>query len=173
MLIFTKPSILALKWESMKNIKKKEKIVSKSICFLKWIFLGFWNQLGWILAPKLRPQTFYPPRQFFKLRPGGGQEAPKRLPRAPQERPRASQEHPRASQERPRATKTCPGDAQGGSRGVPFCAFLRFFSFFPVFCVLEAFLHFLCFFELFCVFVCFHVFCFILRISTLFFSGLS
>ena len=100
-------------------------------------------------------------RLFSKLRPRGVQEAPKRLPRAPQERPRAPQERPRAAQERPRATKTCPGKAQGVSRGYFFCAFLRFSS---VFCV---FLFFLAFFALFhvflyfsanlCIFMCFSV----------------
>ena len=146
MLFFTKPSILALKWESMKNIPKMGKNRFK-------INLVFEVDFSWTLEPtwvdfgsQVEASDLYPPRHFFKLRPGGGQEAPKRLPRAPQERPRASQEHPRASQERPRATKTCPGGAQGASAGYFFKDFFLFPCFFTFFWVL---LYFFMFFWIF------------------------
>ena len=55
--VFYKIDILALKWQPMKNIKKNRKnITSKSRCFFTLIFLGFWSQLGWVLASKLAPK---------------------------------------------------------------------------------------------------------------------
>ena len=117
--VFYKIDILALKWQSMKNIKKNRKnITSKSSCFFTLIFLGFWSQLGWILASKLRPVPACPLDTFSKLRPRGVQEAPKRLQERPKGVSRASNSLPRGPQECPRATKTCPGRAQGASRGI-------------------------------------------------------
>ena len=131
----------------------KKKIVLKSICFLKWIFLGFWNQLGWILAPKLRPQNPVPLDTFSscvqgaaKKRPRGRQECPKSAPRASKSAPRASKSAPRAPNSHPRATKMCPGDTQGAIRGALFGAFLCFCTFF---CCFPRF------YVFFCVFVSF------------------
>ena len=116
--VFYKIDILALKWQPMKNIKKNRKnITSKSSCFFTLIFLGFWSQLGWILASKLRPFPASPLDTFSKLRPRGVQEAPKRLQERPKGVSRASNSLPRGPQECPRAIKTCPGHAQGASQG--------------------------------------------------------
>ena len=83
---------------------------------------------------QVEASDFYSPRHFFKLRPGGGQEAPKRLPRA--------------SQERPRATKTCPG-----AKVPPQGTFSRISLFFRVFLHFSGFsCIFLCFFAFFCIF---------------------
>ena len=117
--VFYKIDILALKWQPMKNVKKKSRknITSKSSCFFTLIFLGFWSQLGWILASKLRQFPAIPLDTFSKLRPRGVQEAPKRLQERPKGVSRASNSLPRGPQKCPRATKACPGCAQGASRG--------------------------------------------------------
>ena len=115
--VFYKIDILALKWQPMKSIKKQEKHASKSSCFFTLIFLGFWSQLGWILASKLRRVPASPLDTFSKLRPRGVQEAPKRLQERPKGVPRASNSLPRGPQECPRAIKTCPGRAHGASKG--------------------------------------------------------
>ena len=110
------------------------------------IFLGFWSQLGWILASKLDPKKlienlFQLP--FFqvaaKRRPRGAQE----VLRASQGRLKSLQQPPKRAQECPRAIKTCPGHAQSASRGsllwgfpcfsMFFCICLRFPAFFRVF----------------------------------------
>ena len=70
---------------------------------------------------------------FFKLRPRGVQEAPKRLQERPKGVSRASNSLPRGPQDCPRATKMCPGHAQGASRGSLFWGFLCFSMFFCVF----------------------------------------
>ena len=138
-----------------KHQKNRKNITSKSSCFFTLIFLGFWSQLGWILASKLRPVPGSPLDTFSKLRPRGVQEAPKRLQERPKGVSRASNSLPRGPQECPRAIKTCPGHAQGASKGSLFEDFLVFqcFSAFScVFCV------FLCFSAFLCVFICFSVF---------------
>ena len=155
MLFFTKLTFLLWNWNRCKTSKKREKIVSKSICFFTSIFKGFWRQLGWILAPKLGVKK----RSFFEFFPRRVQEASKRLPRAPrapQERlqgaPRASKSVPRASESDQNVPRERPRCHQ---RGTFWCissffyVFLRFSTFFCVF---------LCFFAIsafFCVFMCF------------------
>ena len=100
------------------------------------------------------------PRPFSKLRPRGVQEMPKRPPRASKNAPRAPQEWPRAPQVRPRATKTCPGGAQGASRGYFFKDFFVFTCFFTFFNVFLPFMHFSAFFCFFCIFLRFlRLFC--------------
>ena len=135
--VFYKIDILALKWQPMKNIKKNWKnITSKSSCFFTLIFLGFWSQLGWILASKLDPQKLIP-TAFF---PSCGQEASKRRPRGSKSVPRASQEPPTASQEGPKSAQERSKRAQGTPKVPPeghffedFLVFQRFSAFFCVF----------------------------------------
>ena len=133
----------------MKNIKKNRKnITSKSSCFFTLIFLGFWSQLGWILASKLASNKRPAPRFF----PSCGQEASKRRPRGSKSVPRASQEPPTASQEGPKSAQERSKRAQGTPKVPPkghffedflvfqcfstfFCVFLRFSAFFFVFSV--------------------------------------
>ena len=138
--VFYKIDILALKWQPMKNIKKQEKHrFENQIVFFTLIFLGFWSQLGWILASKLDPQKRIP-AAFF---PSCGQEASKRRPRGSKSVPRASQEPPTASQEGPKSAQERPKRAQGAPKVPPkghffedslvflsFCVFLRFSVFF-------------------------------------------
>ena len=143
----------------MKNIKKKqEKHHFEIKLFFTLIFLGFWSQLGWILASKLDPKKQIP-TAFF---PSCGQEAPKRLQERPKGVSRASNSLPRGPQECPRATKTRPGRAQGASRGSLFWGFPCFSTFFCVFLRFPAF---------FCVFLCF--FCVFLKRTPVNFSTLS
>ena len=114
--VFYKIDILALKWQPMKNIKKNRKnIASKSSCFFTSIFLGFWSQLGWILASKLDPKKQIP-TAFF---PSCVQEASKRRPRGSKSVPRASQEPPTASQEGPKSAQERSKRAQGTPKVPP------------------------------------------------------
>ena len=145
-----------------KHEKNRKNITSKSSCFFTLIFLGFWSQLGWILASKLRPLPGGPLDTFSKLRPRGVQEAPKRLQERPKGVSRASNSLPRGPQECPRAIKTCPGHAQGASKGSLFWGFSDFSLFFCVFLRFPAF---------FCVFLCF--FCVFLQRTPVNFSTLS
>ena len=147
--VFYKIDILALKWQPMKTIKKRENITAKSSCFFTLIFLGFWSQLGWILASKLDPQK----RILTALFPSCGQEASKRRPRGSKSVPRASQEPRTASQEGPKSAQERPKRAQGTPKVPPedhffedFLVFQRVSAFFCVFLCLSAF---------FCVFLCF------------------
>ena len=117
-------------------------ITSKSSCFFTLIFLGFWSQLGWILASKLDPQKLVS-TAFF---PSCGQEASKRRPRGSKSVPRASQEPPTASQEGPKSAQERPKRAQGAPKVV---TFLRISLFFCLFLRFPAFS---------CVFLCFSVF---------------
>ena len=145
MLFFTKLTFLLWNWNRCKTSKKREKIVSKSICFFTSIFKGFWSQLGWILGPKLGSNKFIAPRLFRKTRPRGVQEAsksPKSVPRAPQGRPKSVQERPKSVQERPKRAQGTPTVPSEGHFVMYFCLFLWFSMFFDVF---------LCFFAFFCV----------------------
>ena len=152
--VFYKIDILALKWQPMKNIKKYRKnITSKSSCFFTLIFLGFWSQLGWILASKLDPPKLIE-TAFF---PSCGQEASKRRPRGSKSVPRASQELPTASQEGPKSAQERPKHAQGAPKVPPEGHFF------------EDFLVFQCFSAFFWVFQCFSAFFFVfLRFSVFF-----
>ena len=126
-------------------------------CFLASIFMNFGLDFGMpkrhIFEVTLGLFSILLPRsaQEPSKRP---QERPKGVPRAPKSVPRASKSASKAPKSDPRATKTYPGDAQGDSRGVPFCAFLCFFAFFCVFsAVFCVFLRFYAFFAFFCVFL--------------------
>ena len=127
--VFYKIDILALKWQPMKNIKKQEKIASKSTCFFAWIFLGFWSQLGWILASKLDPPKLIA-TAFF---PSCGQEASKRRPRGSKSVPRASQEPQTASQEGPRVPKSDQNVPRARPKCLQRVTFLRISLLFYVF----------------------------------------
>ena len=146
-----------------KHQKNRENITSKSSCFFTLIFLGFWSQLGWILASKLRPKSVIP----LDLFPSCGQEASKRRPRGSKSVPRASQEPPTASQEGPKSAQERSKRAQGTvpAEGHFFEDFLVFQRFSAVFCV------FLRFSVFFCVFLCF--FCVFLQRTPVNFSTLS
>ena len=119
-----------------KHQKNRKNITSKSSCFFKLIFLGFWSQLGWVLASKLAPKKRVP-RAFF---PSCVQEASKRRPRGSKSVPRASQEPPTASQEGPKSAQERPKRAQGTPKVPPeghffkdFLVFQCFSAFFWVF----------------------------------------
>ena len=131
-----------------KHKKNRKNITSKSSCFFTLIFLGFWSQLGWILASKLDPKKLIPTAFFSSC----GQEASKRRPRGSKSVPRASQEPPTASQEGPKSAQERSKRAQGTPKVPPeghffedflvfqcfsafFCVFLRFSVFFCVFSV--------------------------------------
>ena len=132
-----------------KHQKNRKNIASKSSCFFTLIFLGFWSQLGWILASKLRPAPASPLDTFSKLDPpkliptaffpSCGQEASKRRPRGSKSVPRASQEPPTASQEGPKSAQERPKRAQGTPKVPPeghfFEDFLVFQGFSAFFCV--------------------------------------
>ena len=113
------------------------------------IFLGFWRQLGWILASKLDPPKRVP-TAFF---PSCGQEASKRRPRGSKSVPRASQEPPTASQEGPKSAQERSKRAQGTPKVPPkgdfFEDFLVFQCFSAFFCVFPRFSLFFCVFSVF------------------------
>ena len=81
--IFYKIDSLALKWGSMDNMKKTGKNRLEIILFFHIDFFRIleptWMDFGFQVEALER----HPPRPFSKLRPRGGREAPKRLPRAP------------------------------------------------------------------------------------------
>ena len=151
MLFFTKLTFLLWNWNRCKTSKKREKIVSKSICFFTSIFKGFWSQLGWILGPKLGSNKYVAPRLFRKTRPRGVQEAsksPKSVPRAPQGRPKSVQERPKSVQERPKraqGTPTVPLERHFVMISALFYGFLCFSTFF---CVCLRFSAFFCVFSI-------------------------
>ena len=115
--VFYKIDIIALKWQPMKNIKKREKHHFEIKLFFhidfSWILEPTWMDFGF----QVELQQSGPPSLFSKLRPRGVQEAPKRLQERPKGVSRASNSLPRGPQECPRAIKTCPGHAQGASQG--------------------------------------------------------
>ena len=99
------------------------------------IFLGFWRQLGWILASKLDPPKRVP-TAFF---PSCGQEASKRRPRGSKSVPRASQEPPTASQEGSKSAPERTRRAQGTPKVRPEGSFFEDFLFFPCFSAFSCF----------------------------------
>ena len=112
-------------------------MTSKSCCFFTLIFLGFWSQLGWILASKLDP----PKHIITAFFPSCVQEASKRRPRGSKSVPRASQEPPTASQEGPKSAQERSKRAQGTPKVPPEDHFF------------EDSLVFQCFSAFFCVFL--------------------
>ena len=131
-----------------KHQKNRKNITSKSSCFFTLIFLGFWSQLGWILASKLRPFPAIPLDTFSKLRPRGVQEAPKRLQERPKGVSRASNSLPRGPKECPKSDQNVPGVRPRCLQRVTFLRISLFFECFSAFsCV------FLCFSAFFCVFL--------------------
>ena len=109
----------------MKNTKKTKKTRFKiNVCFDMHFFRILeptWVDFGCHVGAQERN----PPRHFFKLRPRGVQERPKRpprafksAPRAPQSGPRAPQEHPRAVQECPKSAQECPKSAPGVPKSI-------------------------------------------------------
>ena len=145
MLFFTKLTFLLWNWNRCKTSKKREKIVSKSICFFTSIFKGFWSQLGWILGPKLGSNKVGP-RGFFARRV---QEASKRLPRAPKASQECPKGAPRVSKSAPRASKS----DQNVPRERPRCHQRG-----TLWCISAFFYGFLCFSTFFCVFLRFSAF---------------
>ena len=115
--IFFKIDILALKWALMENMQKTAKNHFEIKLFFhidfSWIWEPTWMDFGLQVGPPKTDTNSL----FFKLRPRGVQEAPKRLQERPKGVSRASNSLPRGPQDCPRATKTCPEHAQGASRG--------------------------------------------------------
>ena len=115
--VFFKIDILALKWALMENMKKTTKNRFEIKLFFhidfSWILEPTWMDFGLQVGPQKTDSNSL----FSKLRPRGVQEAPKRLQERPKGVSRASNSLPRGPQEWPRAIKTCPGRAQGASRG--------------------------------------------------------
>ena len=109
-----------------KHQKNRKNITSKSSCFFTLIFLGFWSQLGWILASKLRPVPASPLDTFSKLRPRGVQEAPKRLQERPKGVSRASNSLPRGPKSAQERSKRAQGTPKVPPEGHFFEDFLVF-----------------------------------------------
>ena len=141
--VFYKIDILALKWQPMKNIKKREKHHFE-------IKLFFHIDFSWILEPtwmdfglQVEGSPHQPPRHFYQV-------AAKRRPRGAQEAPRASQGRLKSLQQPPKRAPRVPKSDQNVPRARPRClqrvTFLRIFLFFNVFLRFPAF---------FCVFLCF------------------
>ena len=114
-----------------KNLSKTMSEPSQHRC---WKYVVFWYRFFQDLGANLA--GFWPPcwnphdgdhPGFF---PSCVQEAATRLQERPTGFPGASNSLPRGPQECPRATKTCPGHAQGASRGWLFWGFLGFFNVF-------------------------------------------
>ena len=149
--VFYKIDILALKWQPMKNIKKREKHHFEIKLFFhidfSWILEPTWMDFG--LQVEGVPRQ--PPRHFFQV-------AAKRRPRGAQEAPRASQGRLKSLQQPPKRAPRVPKSDQNVPRARPRClqrvtflrislffnVFLRFFTFSCVFLYFSVF--FLCFF---------------------------
>ena len=144
--VFYKIDILALKWQPMKNIKKREKHHFEIKLFFhidfSWILEPTWMDFG--LQVEVIPRK--PPRHFFQV-------AAKRHPRGAQEAPRASQGRLKSLQPPRKRAPRVPKSDQNVPRARPRClqrvTLLRIALFFHVFLRFSAFS---------CVFLCFSVF---------------